>query len=106
MNSTPADSKACWSLFRASSDTRGPTPASTLLTVGSESPARAASFDCDQPRRPRAARSCSILSISKIPLDPKWIITYDPFWIMTADHLVIAKLPALPRKEDIQNGTK
>src|SRR6266478_4702089 len=61
MNSTPAASSARCSFARVSSETRGPLPASTRLTVGRDNPARAASADWDQPRRPRAARSCSIV---------------------------------------------
>jgi len=43
MKSIPAASSAFCSFARASSDTRGPNPASRRLTVGSDSPAREAS---------------------------------------------------------------
>ena len=42
-NSIPAASIACCSLVRASSETLGPKPPSTRLTVGRERPAREAS---------------------------------------------------------------
>jgi len=45
MNSTPAASTARCNFARASSETRGPVPASTRLTVGRDNPARAASSD-------------------------------------------------------------
>jgi hypothetical protein len=45
MNSIPAASIARCNFPRASSDTRGPNPASRRLTVGSDRPARAASSD-------------------------------------------------------------
>jgi hypothetical protein len=45
MNSTPAASSARCNFARASSETRGPVPASTRLTVGRDNPARAASSD-------------------------------------------------------------
>ncbi len=62
MNSIPAASIAFCIFPRASSDTRGPNPASKRLTVGRDRPARAASSDWDQPSRPRAARSCSTVT--------------------------------------------
>jgi hypothetical protein len=43
INSIPTASSAFCSFARASSDTRGPNPASRRLTVGRESPAREAS---------------------------------------------------------------
>jgi hypothetical protein len=61
-NSIPAASMARCIFPRASSDTRGPNPASRRLTVGRDRPARAASSDWDQPSRPRAARSCSAVT--------------------------------------------
>jgi len=45
MNSTPAASIARCSFARASSETRGPNPPSSRLTVGRDSPARSASSD-------------------------------------------------------------
>jgi hypothetical protein len=67
MNSIPAASIACCIFPRASLDTRGPNPASKRLTVGRDRPARAASSDWDQPSRPRAARSCSIVTTDVSP---------------------------------------
>jgi hypothetical protein len=82
MNSTPADSRARCNFARASSETFGPNPPSRRLTVGSDRSAREANSDCDHPKRPRAARSCSIVITGQICLDPFWIIEYDPFWII------------------------
>jgi hypothetical protein len=45
MNSMPATSIARCSFARASSETRGPNPPSSRLTVGRDSPARSASSD-------------------------------------------------------------
>jgi hypothetical protein len=45
MNSMPAASIARCSFARASSETRGPNPPSSRLTVGRDSPARSASSD-------------------------------------------------------------
>ena len=45
MNSMPAASMARCSFARASSETRGPNPPSSRLTVGRDSPARSASSD-------------------------------------------------------------
>ena len=45
MNSIPAASMARCSFARASSETRGPNPPSSRLTVGRDSPARSASSD-------------------------------------------------------------
>ena len=45
MNSMPAASTARCSFARASSETRGPNPPSSRLTVGRDSPARSASSD-------------------------------------------------------------
>jgi hypothetical protein len=87
-NSSPAASSACCNFDRASSETLGPKPPSTRLTVGKDRPAREASSVWDHPKSARAARSCSTL-VKKIPLDPFRIILYDPFWIMAESYELI-----------------
>jgi hypothetical protein len=70
INRMPAASSASRMRARASSDTFGPVPVSTRLTVGSDIPARLASCDWDHPSRPRAARICSRVITSIIFLIP------------------------------------
>jgi hypothetical protein len=67
MNSTPAFSSALWTANLTSSDTLGPSRSSlsSRLIVGRDRPAASASWVCDQPSRPRAARICSIEIMQK-----------------------------------------